>query len=132
MKWPFVLRSTLDWSEQDLNSQIEQHINNALSLTNESSRLTVLLVQTNEKLALKESDVSRLTVLLAKSESQKCNHYTSKNPESGTKASTSTTQQHSRSGWRSRAKEASKHTLPKPKDSVSALQQKVISEGGTL
>jgi hypothetical protein len=37
-----------------------------------------------------------------------------------------------RSAWRARAQQISKSTAPVPKDSAKALEQKVVSEGGTI
>lgn len=37
-----------------------------------------------------------------------------------------------RSGWRARAEQTSRETIPPPRDSAQALEQKVIREGGTV
>lgn len=81
------------------------------------------------QIALKEVEVKALLNTIA---AQKCNHYTSTDLLNEKKPPQTRQIRGGRSNWRARAQEASNLTIPKPADSIVALEEKVLAEGGKV
>lgn len=81
------------------------------------------------QVVLKEVEVKALLHTISL---QKCNHYTSSDLLNEKKPPQTRQVRGGRSNWRARAQEASNLTIPKPADSIIALEEKVIAEGGKV
>jgi hypothetical protein len=85
-----------------------------------------LIVALRQQLAEKNKHIDALQEILV---TPKCNDYTQGDSK---QRKSSDPIVFGRSGWRGMAERASDLTVPKPKDSVTALEERVKAEGGKV
>jgi hypothetical protein len=108
-KLPVMLRSTHEFFMDSMR----------INLQSREELIKVL----REQLAEKNKHIDALQEMLT---SPKCNDYTQQERKPEQVLTTG------RGGWRARAEEASNKTIPVPKDSVKALEQRVTEQGGKV